>query len=126
MKRLCRAVIFASIGVGGSLYLPSPYHWVCAATGTGLGFLQFFWKKKRKVILRIGSLTWTREEFCRHFLITGDTGSGKTTSGLNPILVQITQNVPNWGGLVLGSKGTEHHFIRDLLHHHGRASDHVH
>jgi len=126
MRRLCRAITFASAGVGGSLYLPPPYNWVSAATGAGLGFLQFIGKKKRKVILRFGSLTWTREEFCQHFLITGSTGAGKTTSGLNPILVQVTQNVPNWGGLVLGSKGTEHHFIRELLTHHGRATDHVH
>ncbi|WP_411845729.1 type IV secretion system DNA-binding domain-containing protein [Roseibacillus persicicus] len=78
------------------------------------------------MILRIGSLTWTKEELCRHILITGDTGSGKTTSGFQPILLQITRNVPNWGGLVLGVKGDEHRFITELAHAHNRENDLIH
>lgn len=126
MKRLLAATSLAGLGVGGFLHLPPPYHWAAAVCGAGFGLSALLPTSERKVILRIGPLTWTKEEFCRHFLITGDTGSGKTTSGLNPILLQVTQNVPNWGGLVLGSKGTEHHFIGDLLRFHGRSADHVH
>ncbi|MDB4465209.1 type IV secretion system DNA-binding domain-containing protein, partial [Akkermansiaceae bacterium] len=126
MRRLLTATSLAGLGVGGFLHLPPPYHWAAAILGAGTGLSALLPTTERKVILRIGPLTWTKEEFCRHFLITGDTGSGKTTSGLNPILLQITQNVPNWGGLVLGSKGTEHHFIGDLLKFHGRSADHVH
>lgn len=79
--------------------------------------------KKRSVILRFGRLTWVREELCRHVLITGDTGSGKTTSGFQPILHQLTENVPDWGGLILGVKGDEPAFIRELAKHHGREQD---
>jgi hypothetical protein len=126
VTKLLTATSMVALGVGGFLHLPPPYHWASIVLGAGVGLSALLPNKKREVIFRIGPLTWTKEEFCRHFLITGDTGSGKTTSGLNPILVQVTQNVPNWGGLVLGSKGTEHHFVRDLLKFHGRSADHVH
>lgn len=82
--------------------------------------------KPRRIILRLGCLTWTREELCRHILITGDTGSGKTTSGFHPILGQITRNEPDWGGLVLGVKGDEHRFVAELLQAHGRGDDLIH
>jgi hypothetical protein len=89
----------------------------------GLGSLLF---KKREVVLRIGPLTWTQQELCRHILVTGDTGCGKTTSGFHPILVQLTRNIPNWGGLVLGVKGNEHEFMAELLEAHGRSHDLIH
>ena len=76
-------------------------------------------------ILCIGKLRWTQRELCRHFLITGDTGSGKTTSGFHPLLLQLTQNVPDWGGLVLGVKGDESEFIHELLESHDRTHDQI-
>lgn len=81
---------------------------------------------RRRVILRLGSLSWTRQEICRHMLITGDTGSGKTTSGFQRILLQITKSEPDWGGLVLGVKGDEHRFISQLFEANGRQTDLIH
>jgi len=95
-----------------------------AVTLLVLALLAFF--PAKKVILRFGRLTWDRREFCRHFLITGDTGSGKTTCGINQILSQITTNVPDWGGLVLGVKGDEFRFISKLTAAHGRKQDLIH
>jgi len=66
---------------------------------------------------------WTENELCRHILITGDTGCGKTSSGFHPILVQLTRNVTKWGGLMLGVKGDEHEFLTDLMNHHERPKD---
>ena len=32
-------------------------------------------------------------------------GSGKTRSGITPLLYQVFQNEPNWGGLCIDDKG---------------------
>ncbi len=39
---------------------------------------------------RLGGLTWKRNQFCRGWLITGDTGSGKTSSGINQLALKWT------------------------------------
>ena len=39
----------------------------------------------------------------------------QATSGFHPILLQLTQSVPNRGGLVLGVKGDEHAFVQEAL-----------
>lgn len=125
MDRLVKAGGSLALGAGVGLQLPHPWNWASlgGATAMGLGALLF---KKREVVLRIGPLTWTRQELCRHILVTGDTGCGKTTSGFHPILVQLTRNIPGWGGLVLGVKGNEHEFIAELLEVHGRSQDLIH
>lgn len=113
---------------GGAAYgftLPAPFNWALFGLAAVCGFCVLTYKH-RAVIVRIGQLTWTTQEMCRHVLITGDTGSGKTTSGLQPILIQITENIPDWGGLVLGVKGDEHRFISKLAETYGRTSDIIH
>ncbi len=37
------------------------------------------------IVARLKSLRWKRNQFCRGWLITGDTGSGKTISGVNQL-----------------------------------------
>jgi hypothetical protein len=41
-------------------------------------------RQRNNHVAQLGSLTWKRNQFCRGWLITGDTGSGKTSSGINP------------------------------------------
>ena len=60
---------------------------------------------KSKFIVRLKGFAWTREDFCRGWLITGDTGSGKTRSGINQLLYQVFQNDRHWGGLCIDDKG---------------------
>lgn len=111
-----------SICIVVALQLPYPTN-KFAIIITAIGGFCVVCTKPRKVILKFGKLTWTQEELCRHIMITGDTGSGKTSSGFHPVLVQLTRNVPNWGGLVLGVKGDEPRFIKELAQAHGRTND---
>ena len=60
---------------------------------------------RNRHVARLGGLTWRRNQFCRGWLITGDTGSGKTTSGINQLAHQVFQNEAKWGGLCIDEKG---------------------
>jgi type IV secretory pathway TraG/TraD family ATPase VirD4 len=62
-------------------------------------------------VLRFGPLSWQESDLA-HILILGQTRRGKTSSGLSQIINQISAVFPNWGGLVLGVKNTEHEFYR--------------
>jgi hypothetical protein len=79
-----------------------------------------FLKPREEYIVRYKHLKWKPGEFTRHWLITGDTGVGKTTSGFNPLLHQISVARPNWGGIVLGAKGDEHFTAIEHANGHGR------
>lgn len=103
-------------------FLQAPYNFAAFLLSAAGGYCVLL-VKTRRVILRFGRLTWTLEEVVQHILITGSVGCGKTTSGFHSILFQLTKNVPNWGGLVLGVKGNESEFVRELLQHHHRQHD---
>lgn len=75
------------------------------------------------VIVRLAGLKWTRADFCRGWLITGDTGSGKTRSGITPLLYQVFQNEPGWGGLCIDDKGLYWETLSEMAKHFGREND---
>lgn len=75
---------------------------------------------KKDVMVQYKNLKWSQGEFTRHWLITGDTGVGKTASGFNPLLHFISESRPNWGGIVLGAKGDEHFTAQEHATGHGR------
>jgi len=125
MIRLIVSMCLILIGALVSIRYATPAVWIISVASATGGFCVLFYKH-REVILRFGKLTWTIQELCRHVLITGDTGSGKTTSGLQPILVQMMENIPDWGGLVLGVKGDEHRFMTELAETYHRPSDIIH
>lgn len=125
MVRLILAITVIIFGAFLSTRLPYPLALFTLAFSAVGGFCVLLYQH-RKVVLRFGNLTWTTQELCRHLLVSGDTGSGKTTSGLQPILVQLTKNIPDWGGLILGVKGDEHRFISELADTFGRSNDVIH
>jgi type IV secretory pathway TraG/TraD family ATPase VirD4 len=78
---------------------------------------------KSRPIVRLKGLRWRREDFCRGWLITGDTGSGKTRSGITPLLYQVFQNEPNWGGLCIDDKGVYWETLSEMARHFNRQND---
>ena len=84
---------------------------------------RFFRSSEKSVIVRLAGFKWTRADFCRGWLITGDTGSGKTRSGITPLLFQIFQNEPTWGGLCIDDKGLYWETLSAMAKHFGREDD---
>lgn len=74
-------------------------------------------------VARLGGLTWKRNQFCRGWLITGDTGSGKTSSGINQLAHQVFQNEPKWGGLCIDEKGVYWETLAAMSKHYRREND---
>jgi Type IV secretion-system coupling protein DNA-binding domain len=77
-------------------------------------------------VARLGGLTWRRNQFCRGWLITGDTGSGKTSSGINQLAHQVFQNEPTWGGLCIDEKGVYWETLAAMAQHYRREHDLIH
>lgn len=75
------------------------------------------------VVLRLGGFSWTREDFCRGWLITGQIGTGKTAGAINTMLWQLTKNCPNWGGVCVDDKGVYWETLSRMLRHLGREDD---
>jgi hypothetical protein len=102
-----------------------PISWGLAVVFVSLAGYALFLvgRPKRNVIVQLKGLTWTREDFCRGWLITGDTGSGKTRSGITPLLYQVFQNEPHWGGLCIDDKGIYWETLSEMAHHFNRQND---
>ncbi len=80
-------------------------------------------RTRRRPIVRLKGLAWTQEDFCRGWLITGDTGSGKTRSGITPLLYQVFHNEPRWGGLCIDDKGIYWETLSEMARHFNRQND---
>ncbi len=93
------------------------------AAATFIALSHYLRARKSRVVLRLAGFAWTRGDFCRGWLITGDTGSGKTRSGITPLLFQIFQNEPTWGGLCIDDKGLYWETLSEMARHFGREDD---
>ena len=78
---------------------------------------------RKNHVAKLGGLRWKRNQFCRGWLITGDTGSGKTSSGINQLVHQVFQNEPTWGGLCIDEKGVYWETLSAMARHYEREHD---
>jgi type IV secretory pathway TraG/TraD family ATPase VirD4 len=95
---------------------------VCLFTAVLL-IIQHLRRSTKRVVVRLSGFTWTRDDFCRGWLITGDTGSGKTRSGITPLLFQVFKNEPTWGGLCIDDKGIYWETLSQMAKHFDREND---
>ena len=76
-----------------------------------------------QIVCQIGPWKWDIEEFCTHWFITGDTGVGKTSAGLNKLLISLTEHYPRWGGLIIDPKSVYWRTVQVMLETAGKAED---
>jgi hypothetical protein len=110
-------------------HIPHTGHWlkpVSLAFGILLVIMAvrlLFNPKRNPHVAKLGGLVWKRNQFCRGWLITGDTGSGKTSSGINQLAHQVFQNEPTWGGLCVDEKGVYWETLAAMARHYAREHD---
>lgn len=102
------------------------WHWVAAMLMFAAAAWLLFGPEPKERVAKLAGFVWTRGQFCRGWLITGDTGSGKTTSGINQLAHQVFQNQPNWGGLCIDEKGVYWETLAGMARHYGREEDLIH
>lgn len=103
---------------------PAAYIVVALWLGAAAVLIAHFLRKRTsRVVVRLAGFSWTRGDFCRGWLITGDIGSGKTRSGITPLLFQVFQNEPTWGGLCIDDKGLYWETLSQMAKHFGREDD---
>jgi type IV secretory pathway TraG/TraD family ATPase VirD4 len=101
----------------------TPYSWLISMLFWGFGFFALVRPNESKYIVTLKSLRWTRQDFCRGWLITGDTGSGKTRSGITQLLFQVFSNEPLWGGLCIDDKGVYWETLKEMAAHFQRQNN---
>jgi hypothetical protein len=62
-------------------------------------------KAARAGRIMLGPLTWTIEDFMRHWLIVGRSGCGKTLGAVKRLMIAFYRSQPEGGGLVTDEKG---------------------
>jgi len=110
--------------VAGYFLLPPTQAHVAIMICAVFGLWSFFAADHSgKIIVRLGGLSWTMEDFVRGWLITGRTGSGKTQSAINTLTFQVFHNVKNWGGICLDQKGLYWEILVKMAAHFRRSDD---
>jgi type IV secretory pathway TraG/TraD family ATPase VirD4 len=126
--KLLKVGISALCLAGAALcFVMAPQPWAAVLTAA-LGTCGIFTAlapntSRKKPIVKLKGLSWSREDFCRGWLITGDTGSGKTRSGITPLLYQVFKNEPTWGGLCIDDKGIYWETLSEMAKHFHREND---
>jgi hypothetical protein len=102
---------FAIVGVGCALAMAIVY-WYAVGRRPG-----------SETVVRLKGFRWDRQTFCQHFLITGETGCGKTLSGVMRLMFQLFTHQPRFGGLFIDVKGVLHERVLAMAEHFGRTAD---
>jgi hypothetical protein len=91
---------------------------------------------KMEKVCQLGNMKWSRNDFCRGWLITGGTGSGKTEF-IKVLLHELFINEKGergpdgkylhgkypWGGISIDAKGDFNDIVIPMAEHYGRGDD---
>jgi hypothetical protein len=78
--------------------------------------------RRTHISASLAGFHWDRNDFCRGWLITGDTGAGKTFA-INALLHSVFRNESDWGGLCCDEKGIYHETLVRMAKRYGREQD---
>ena len=79
-------------------------------------------RSRTRISASLAGFHWNRNDFCRGWLVTGDTGAGKTFA-INALLHSVFQNEPDWGGLCCDEKGIYYESLLTMANRYGREPD---
>ena len=108
--------VFLHLEIGGLILAPA---------ATWFAYLTFALNEaeEQKYVLTFGGIRWSEADFCRGWEIDGRTGSGKTASGVVPIIHALKVNRPDMGILALDTKGDLSEPLWSVAEELGRESD---
>jgi hypothetical protein len=116
-------ILVSAFGIWWFYDHPRPWSWVCFVfliLGTHSLYDLLVPRKNKPVVLELAGMRWTREDFCRGWLITGATGCGKTASIIMRILFGLSTHEPTWGGMALDDKGLFYRILVKMFRFFGR------
>jgi hypothetical protein len=116
--------IFVAGGAATWFFWPIAPEWVWLFWIVPLATVADIAKSNDQVVCRLCGFSWSINDFCRGWLITGDTGSGKTFA-LRRVMHEVFRNTKRrpWGGVVIDEKGDEVNALMEIAAHYGRADD---
>jgi hypothetical protein len=94
------------------LFVSVPLGWCFAPPGP----------KKPGTSASLAGFVWNRNDFCRGWLITGDTGAGKTFA-INALMHSVFRHEPDWGGLCCDEKGIYYETLLRMARKYSRQDD---
>jgi len=100
-------------------WLPS----LACAVASWLAYCAVTDKAATGIVLRLWGLTWTRDEACCHFFISGGTGTGKTARAIVPIVHGLRATLPDTGILAIDSKGALWQPLAEVARARGQEKD---
>src|SRR5690606_6430040 len=119
---LFAALLVSAAGFFVASRLSGRAEWITIGAAASVSAALFFFADRRRfvvgpsgqiiadrweIVLKFAGFRWTRDKANRHFFFTGDTGSGKTSSGMNGLLDSLLRHDRRVGGMVMANKGDE-------------------
>ena len=89
---------------------------------TVLVVLLYFWFSEKRHLFSLLGMDWDEKDFCRGWLITGRTGSGKTTGAISQIFHSLFQKCPTFGGVIIDAKANSYHYFEKLAQSYNQKS----